>query len=90
VIRHAYPEPGPHVIAVRCTCTGKELVAEVEDDGRPFNPLLHPAPDLTVPLEERPVGGLGIHLVRNLMDSLAYHREQDHNRLVMTKRLANP
>jgi serine/threonine-protein kinase RsbW len=63
-------------------------VVEVEDDGRPFDPLLVPPPDLTLPLERRPIGGLGIHLIRSLMDEVAYARHDGRNVLKMAKRLA--
>ena len=64
------------------------LSAEVEDDGRPFNPLTAPAPDLTSAVEDRPVGGLGIHLVRSLMEQVDYRRESGKNHLIMSKRLS--
>ncbi len=64
-----------------------ELDLEVSDDGAPFNPLNYPEPDLTSVLAERPVGGLGIHLVRHLMDRLQYQRVADQNILILTKRL---
>jgi len=60
---------------------------EVEDDGRQFNPLELPEPDLEKKLEERPIGGLGIHLVRNLMDELEYRRTHNKNILIMKKKI---
>ena len=63
------------------------LEAEVEDDGRPFDPLGVPAPDLQAPLPERRVGGLGIHFVRRLMSEVRYARVDGRNRLVLRKRL---
>lgn len=63
------------------------MTAEVEDDGRPFNPLEAPEPDLAAPVEERKVGGLGIHLIRNMMDHLEYRRLQGTNLLVMKKKV---
>ncbi|MGH8701072.1 MAG: ATP-binding protein, partial [Burkholderiales bacterium] len=59
----------------------------IEDDGVPFNPLAMPAPDVSTPLRERRVGGIGIHFVRSLMDGVAYDRAGERNRLVLTKRL---
>lgn len=59
----------------------------VEDDGPPFDPLSLPAPDLTASLEERPVGGLGVFLVRQIMDSVRYQRRGARNQLQMTKHL---
>jgi serine/threonine-protein kinase RsbW len=67
-----------------------ELKAEVEDDGQPFNPLEAPEVDTTKPLEERTIGGLGIHLVRKLMDGLDYQRQGDRNLLTMKKKTEEP
>ena len=55
----------------------------MEDDGRPFNPLNVPEPDTKQLLEVRPIGGLGIHLVRKLIDELEYRRQNDKNILIM-------
>ncbi|MBS0365531.1 MAG: ATP-binding protein [Proteobacteria bacterium] len=59
----------------------------VEDDGPQFDPLTLPPPDVDCPLEQRPVGGLGIHLVRRMMDTVSYQRVGAHNRLRMTRRI---
>lgn len=56
------------------------------DDGRPFDPLALAAPDASLPLEERRIGGWGIHLVRELMDEVSYERRGDRNVVVLTKR----
>ncbi|HEX8751627.1 MAG TPA: SpoIIE family protein phosphatase, partial [Nitrospira sp.] len=66
-IAYGYDDQQAHEIVVRLTLANGRLSAWVEDDGRPFNPLTAPQPDLTSDLEDRPVGGLGIHLVRSLM-----------------------
>ena len=60
----------------------------VEDDGPGFDPLSLPPPDVTASLAERPVGGLGVFLVRQTMDDVSYARVAHHNRLRMTKRVA--
>lgn len=59
----------------------------VEDDGAPFDPLSLPAPDVAASLEGRPVGGLGVFLVRQVMDSVTYQRRGTMNQLRMTKSL---
>jgi serine/threonine-protein kinase RsbW len=64
------------------------LTMTVEDDGPPFDPLSLPAPDVTATLAERPVGGLGVFLVRRVMDTVSYQRAGAHNRLTMTRSLA--
>lgn len=63
------------------------VTVEITDDGRPFNPLTDvETPDTSAELEERSIGGLGVHLVRTMMDELHYSREDGKNRLAMTKR----
>ena len=58
------------------------LTIRISDDGSPFNPLKDaPEPDVTLPLAERPIGGLGVYLVRTMGEELEYRRENDHNHL---------
>ena len=60
------------------------LTIEILDDGHPFNPLQDAKdPGIDNPLEDRSIGGLGVHLVRTLMDDLSYQREAGKNRLTM-------
>jgi len=60
------------------------------DDSPPFDPLSLPAPDLDAPLEKRTVGGLGLHLIRTMMDEVHYCRDGDLNRLTISKALPSP
>ena len=74
-------------IVVCLAADADEVRVEISDDGRPFDPLTDAIePDLDAPLEERAIGGLGIHLVREMMDELHYSRENGKNRLAMVKR----
>jgi anti-sigma regulatory factor (Ser/Thr protein kinase) len=86
IISYGYDDGNEHQIILRFALETGELILEVEDDGRPFNPLELPEPDTTSPLEERPVGGLGIHFVRKLMDAVEYSRKDGKNLLVMKKK----
>jgi serine/threonine-protein kinase RsbW len=61
--------------------------ATVSDDGGEFDPTHAPAVDTSAPLEGRRIGGLGIHMIRKMTDSLSYHRLPGINRLEMSKRL---
>jgi len=61
------------------------LSMEIADNGIAFDPLQLPAPDLDAEIDDRPIGGLGIFLVRELMDSVTYRRDGDWNRLRVTK-----
>ena len=76
-------ELGP--VRVYCGLEGRELVLEVEDKGISFNPLDREAPDLQLPLEERPVGGLGIYMVRQFADSVEYQYRDGCNILRLKK-----
>jgi anti-sigma regulatory factor (Ser/Thr protein kinase) len=67
--------------------SSEEFVARIEDDGVEFNPTEHPIPDLDAPLEERKVGGLGIHLVRQIMTSVEYQRVAGKNVVTLRKKL---
>lgn len=87
VIRHGWKDDSEHQLQVRISRLEDELRVEVEDDARPFNPLEVPPPDINQALEERPVGGLGIHLVRHIMDGLDYRRRDGKNLLVMKKKI---
>jgi anti-sigma regulatory factor (Ser/Thr protein kinase) len=87
IVRYAYADTREHHIHVRMMLRSRELRIEVEDDGQPFNPLKHPTPDLSLPLDQRPIGGLGIHMIRKSLDRLEYRRENDRNILVMLKRV---
>lgn len=74
-------------IEVLLAADADEVRVEISDDGRPFDPLNDAMePDLDAPLEDRAIGGLGIHLVREMMDELHYSREDGKNRLAMVKR----
>lgn len=83
VISYGYDDELEHEISVTLYWEDPYVKLEVEDDGRPFNPLEAPRPDTGKPLAERQVGGLGIHLVREMMDELEYRRENDKNLLVL-------
>jgi len=63
------------------------LRVEIVDDGTPFNPLERESPDTSLPLEKRPVGGLGVMLVRHLVDEIAWYGEGGGNRVRLCKRL---
>jgi serine/threonine-protein kinase RsbW len=68
-------------VAVEVRRQDDALVATVEDDGRAFDPLAQAAPDTAAALEDREVGGLGVHFVRKMARTLDYSREAGRNRL---------
>lgn len=94
VMRHAwkgFEEPGELSLEIEATRLGAEpaLRVELSDHGRAFNPLAAATPDLLEAAEDRPIGGLGIHLIRSLTDEQRYSRDAlGGNRLVLLKRIA--
>ena len=86
VVQYAYEDSAQHEILVSLSVENGEIVLAVEDDGIAFNPLEVPPVDTTLPIEQRPVGGLGIHLVRSVMSEVKYARTEGRNRLEMRKR----
>jgi serine/threonine-protein kinase RsbW len=86
VVSYGYDDELEHAIKVRIQLNAPELRVEVEDDGCPFNPLERLAPDLAKPIAERPIGGLGIHMMRKSLDRMEYRRVDGKNILVMIKR----
>ncbi len=87
VVLYGYDKASEELITVRLESDGEHLLAGVEDSGREFDPLSLPTPDLQAPLEARQVGGLGIHLMRSLMDKVEYRRAGGKNLLTMRKRV---
>ena len=82
-INHGHDE-GLHEITVTFNSTDETLTIDVVDDGKPFDPLTDaPVPDVNAPMHERPIGGLGVFLVRKLMDELTYRREEGRNHLTL-------
>src|SRR5579862_5938746 len=79
---HAYPDGRQGIVTLTYSIPALgQLSVEVADQGAEFNPLASAAPDLTLNLEGRPIGGLGIFLVKALASSMTYRRERDWNRL---------
>jgi serine/threonine-protein kinase RsbW len=74
-------------VTVEAELRADRVCVTLTDDGRPFDPFGMAAPDTALPVEERRIGGLGIHLVRRMMDEVSYHRRADRNVVVLVKRL---
>ena len=85
IISYGYQDEARHEIIVTVELTGKRLVVTIEDDGIPFNPFAREAPDTNAAIEDREVGGLGIHLVQQVMDSATYQRRQNANVVIFSK-----
>lgn len=87
IISYAYEDASGHEIIVDLEKENGKLIVRIYDDGKPFDPLQVPPPDLDVPLEKRPIGGLGVHIVRSLTESADYQRQNGWN--VLTLRVAD-
>ncbi len=78
ICRYACPD-GAGDAEITCIDDGGVFVLEISDKGRPFDVLSRPDPDTKLDIEDRPIGGLGIHLVRKLSDGASYRRQDDRN-----------
>ena len=87
VINYGYPDGLSGNIDVLIEANAKEINIHITDDGDPFDPFQNEAPDLSLAIEDRPIGGLGIYLVRNYMHSYDYSYAQNHNKVILTKQL---
>jgi len=85
IIKYGFDEEGVHPIHITFRRVEEQIEMEFEDRGREFNPLEIGGPDLDIPLEERKLGGLGIHLVKKMVDEAKYRREGDRNILLLRK-----
>jgi len=86
-IKYGWTDSLEHVIQVELEIADGRLAITVRDDGRPFNPLDVPEPDLSGDIDERQIGGLGIHLLRKVSDAMTYERRDDRNQVVLVKRM---
>jgi len=88
IIFYGYEDKNEHNIIIRLSYNGKIIQIQIEDDAIEFNPLLIVEPDIDKPLENRTVGGLGMHFVRKLTDNITYERTNNKNILTLTKNIA--
>jgi anti-sigma regulatory factor (Ser/Thr protein kinase) len=81
ILQYAYDDEGVHPIRIRLE-TGDPFSLTIEDDGKPFDPLADaPPPVLDGPVEDRPIGGLGLHILKEMGMKLNYRREAGRNLL---------
>lgn len=88
IVSYGYDDSESHMVKFVIDVTPEEVCVEIIDDAKPFNPL-DDAPDVNLDLsvEERKIGGVGIHLVKSLMSEVTYVRDGNHNRLRLVKKL---
>lgn len=86
-IKYGFDDDDPHAITISIERDASRVLIEIRDEGRAFNPLTVSAANVSVPLYERPIGGLGLQMVRSMADGAEYSREAGVNRLVLWKSL---
>ncbi len=85
IISYGFKDNSVHQIKFSLAKDKETLVVKVEDDGIPFNPLEVAGPDAAPDIDSIKIGGLGIHLVKNVMDDVNYQRVKGKNKLIMKK-----
>ena len=89
-IAYGFAGRGDGEVRIEVELRTDRLCVTLTDNGKPFNPLDVAAPDTARSVEERQIGGLGIHLARRMMDDVAYHRRADRNVVTLAKLLGGP
>ena len=87
VVNHGYKDSAAHWVEIRVSLESDHVAIRMSDDGIPFNPASRKAPNVDCPLDRRTVGGLGIHLCRNLMDEIRYERQGPMNIVYLKKKI---
>ena len=88
MMEYAYPEGTKGTVNIVATIADGVLSFVISDSGKPFDPTAKTEVDTTLSAEERPIGGLGIHLVRQIMDDVTYERKDNKNVLTLKKNLS--
>jgi anti-sigma regulatory factor (Ser/Thr protein kinase) len=86
-VKYGFDDSEEHLITISVSIGNGVMELTVIDDGHAFNPLTFPEPDTDIPAQERPIGGLGLHLVRKMADHATYSRLSEQNRLTLKKSL---
>lgn len=87
VMLYAYPEGTKGDVGIDACVSDDAMTFIISDTGMPFDPTAQKDADITLPVEERPIGGLGIHLIREIMDNVSYDYVDRHNVLTLTKNI---
>ena len=88
IISYGFDDDSEHIIKMTITPKNEELCMCIEDDGLPFNMTEFETPDVTCSVEECKIGGLGIHIIKKLMDDICYQRRGKKNVLTLKKKFA--
>ena len=87
IISYAFRDESEHRITIDMELSGERLTVVIADDGVPFDPLSVETPDTETSLQDRKIGGLGVALVRSVVDSVTYQRQIGKNVMTLTKLL---
>ena len=87
VVQYAFKDEKSHEILLITDKRSDEVVITMIDDGVPYDPTEKSDPDINLSAEDRPIGGLGIFLIKKTMDKVDYYRKEDKNHLIMTKKI---
>ena len=90
VVNHGQGGATASTVKVAFTWQSGQLIIDFSDDRQPFDPLLTATPDLDLAVADRPIGGLGLHILRSLVDDARYSRDRDRNRLVLIRTIPVP
>lgn len=87
VMSYGYPDNKVGLVDIDMESDGKWITITITDSGIPFDPTKKEEVDITLPADQRPIGGLGIYLVRNIMDTVEYQNINNQNILILRKEL---
>ena len=87
IVNYGYEDSDEHKIDVRFGINDDAVRVEIIDDSKPYNILEQENPDISLSVEDKPIGGLGIFLIKKLMSNVDYYTKEGKNHLVMTKKL---
>ena len=87
IVKYAYPDAGEYLTEVTLDFDAVRLKAVISDGGIPFNPFNQERPDTTQGVDDREIGGLGIHLVQTMFDEVRYQRRAGRNIVTLVKRI---
>ena len=88
IISYGFKDEKEHIIKIEIKAENNALLMRIEDDGIPFDPEIAEEPDLECRIEECKIGGLGIHLIKKLMDEISYERVNDMNIIYLKKNIS--
>jgi anti-sigma regulatory factor (Ser/Thr protein kinase) len=89
IISYGFQDEKEHIVKVTLAPENDQLCLCIEDDGKPFNPIEFESPDVACSVEKCKIGGLGIHIMKKLMDEICYERCGDKNVLSLKKKISS-